>query len=191
MRSSHSALLRTFSCAAVITAVSFAGSPAAHAATPAVKAQCLNVDLELTATNVDQLRGGVLCLLNAERSLRTLKPLRENTKLRNAALAHSADMVRERFFSHTAPSGSTFVDRILRSGYAKRNDGWSLGENLAWGTGELGTARGIHEAWMRSSGHRSNILKASYREVGIGISAGVPKDAGVGATITTDFGVKA
>ena len=43
---------------------------------------------------------------------------------------------------------------------------------------------------MRSSGHRANILKAVYRELGIGIRPGVPKDATVGATYTTDFGVK-
>jgi len=43
---------------------------------------------------------------------------------------------------------------------------------------------------MHSSGHRANILKSSYRELGIGIRAGVPTDATVGATFTTDFGVK-
>ena len=72
----------------------------------------------------------------------------------------------------------------------QRNDGWSLGENLAWGSGELGTARGIHEAWMRSNGHRANILNPDFRELGIGIRPGVPKDATVGATYTANFGVK-
>ena len=41
-----------------------------------------------------------------------------------------------------------------------------------------------------SSGHRGNILKAAYREIGIGVRPGVPTDAGVGATFTNDFGVK-
>jgi uncharacterized protein YkwD len=46
------------------------------------------------------------------------------------------------------------------------------------------------QAWMDSSGHKANILKKSYREIGIGVRLGVPSDEGVGATITTDFGVR-
>ena len=37
-------------------------------------------------------------------------------------------------------------------------------------------------AWMNSAGHKANILKKAYREVGIGIRLGVPSDNGVGAT---------
>ena len=99
-------------------------------------------------------------------------------------------MVNQGYFDHTSPDGGTFVDRILGAGYAKRNDGWSLGENLAWGTGELSTASGLMNAWMNSSGHKANILKKAYREVGIGIRIGVPTDEAVGATVTADFGVK-
>ena len=50
-------------------------------------------------------------------------------------------MVSQGYFDHTSPDGDTFVDRILDAGYAKSNDGWTLGENLAWGTGDLSTAR--------------------------------------------------
>jgi len=89
-----------------------------------------------------------------------------------------------------AAQRAALVDRILAAGYAKRNDGWSLGENLAWGTGDLSTAQGVMNAWMNSAGHKANILKKSYREVGIGIRLGVPTDETVGATITADFGVK-
>jgi uncharacterized protein YkwD len=99
-------------------------------------------------------------------------------------------MVGEGFFDHTSPNGDSFVDRILDAGYAKRNDGWTLGENLAWGTGDLSSAKGVMDAWMNSAGHKANILKRAYKEVGIGIKVGVPSDDGVGATITADFGVK-
>ncbi|MBE2320556.1 CAP domain-containing protein [Solirubrobacter sp. CPCC 204708] len=189
MRSSHSTLLRrSFVCGALITTLSLTGGRSADAAV--TKDQCPNVDIALTASNVDEIRGGILCLTNAEREQRALKPLREHAKLRKAALSHSSDMVRRSFFSHTTPSGTSFVDRIVRAGYTQRNDGWSLGENLAWGTGELGTARGVHEAWMHSSGHRANILKPAFRELGIGIRPGVPTDPTVGTTYTTNFGVK-
>jgi uncharacterized protein YkwD len=46
------------------------------------------------------------------------------------------------------------------------------------------------DAWMASSGHRTTLLKRGYREVGFGVRLGVPSDAGVGVTVTADFGAK-
>jgi uncharacterized protein YkwD len=43
---------------------------------------------------------------------------------------------------------------------------------------------------MNSAGHKANILKKAYREIGIGLRLGVPSDETVGATVTADFGVK-
>ena len=88
----------------------------------------------------------MLCLHNRERAARGLPPLRENAKLRRAAEGHSADMVEQSYFSHDSPGGADMADRILRTGYA-RDQGWSLGENIAWGTGasrppRRSTARG-------------------------------------------------
>jgi uncharacterized protein YkwD len=143
-----------------------------------------------TAENVDLVRAAILCLHNQIRAQNNLPLLKENAKLRKAAASHSADMVGEGFFDHTSPDGDSFVDRILGAGYAKRSDGWTLGENLAWGTGDLSSAKGVMDAWMNSAGHKANILKKAYKEVGIGIKLGVPSDDGVGATITADFGVK-
>jgi len=187
MSTSHSTRLSAFACGALLVAFGFAGAPTAHAAT---RTDCPNADVELTASNSDDVRAAVLCLINVDRTQRRVAPLRENAKLRSAAVAHSSDMVRNGYFAHTAPNGDTFVDRILDARYTTRNQEWSLGENLAWGTGELGTARGVQSAWMHSIGHRANILKPAYRELGIGVRTGVPTDSGVGATFTTDFGVK-
>jgi uncharacterized protein YkwD len=156
----------------------------------ATAVDCPNASLMPTADNLDQVRAAVLCLHNQIRASKGLPTLKDNTKLRKAAAGHSADMVVEGYFDHTTPAGTTFVDRVLGAGYAKRNDGWSLGENLAWGTGDLSTPSGVMQAWMNSTGHKANILKRNYREVGIGIRLGVPDDAGVGATFTADFGVK-
>jgi len=179
--------IRALACGALLVTFGLAGTASAHAAT---RADCPNADVALTAGNTDDVRAAVLCLINADRTQRRLTPLRESTKLRSAAVAHSSDMVRNGYFAHTAPNGDTFVDRILDARYTTRSQNWSLGENLAWGTGDLGTARGVQTAWMRSSGHRANILKPSYRELGIGVRNGVPTDATVGVTFTTDFGVK-
>jgi uncharacterized protein YkwD len=170
-----------------LPAVGSAGSGARKSKATA----CANTDLVPDAANVATVRAAVLCLHNRERDARELPPLRENAKLRQAAEGHSENMVRQSFFSHDSPDGVDMADRILRTGYA-REQGWSLGENIAWGTGDLATAAEIHRAWMRSPGHKANILRRAFREIGIGISIGAPVDTGRldGATYTADFGVR-
>jgi uncharacterized protein YkwD len=151
---------------------------------------CANADVAPTAANLDVVREAVLCLHNEIRAERDLPLLRENARLRRAAEGHSADMVERGYFEHTSPGGTTMVERIFRARYANRGQAWSFGENIAWGTGRLGTARGVMRAWMDSPGHRANILRGSYRELGVGIVTGVPTGASRGATYTADFGVR-
>ena len=153
--------------------------------------QCANADLVPDAGNLAAVRAAVLCLHNRERTARGLPALREHVKLREAAQAHSDDMVAGQYFEHEAPGGADMVDRILGTGYG-RGDYYSLGENIAFGTGELATAGQIHRAWMRSPGHRANILRRQFREIGIGIAIGAPVDAQGqnGATYAADFGVR-
>jgi uncharacterized protein YkwD len=153
-------------------------------------APCQNTEVLPTPETLDVVRAALLCLHNQIRAERNLPLLKDNAKLRKAALGHASAMVAQGYFDHTSPDGGTFVDRIIDASYVKRNDGWTLGENLAWGTGDLSTATGVMNAWMNSPGHKANIVKKAYREIGIGIRLGVPSDEGVGATITADFGVK-
>jgi uncharacterized protein YkwD len=170
------------------TAVSLTGStsPRAHIA----QAGCPGADLMPAAGNLAAVRGAVLCLYNQVRVSHGLPQLRQNARLRRAATSHTADMIKHHFFEHTAPGGATMVDRIFRAHYARRDQAWAFGENLAWGSGRLATAQGVFEQWMRSPGHRANILRRSYRELGVGVMAGVPGGGSAGATYTTDFGVK-
>jgi uncharacterized protein YkwD len=153
-------------------------------------ADCPDADLTPTADNLGRIRQAVLCLHNQIRAERSLPGLHSNKRLRHAALGHSRDMVSNGYFEHTTPAGVTMVDRILRARYVRADQGWSLGENLAWGTGSYSTPRGAVDAWMHSAGHRENILRRDYREVGIGVVLGVPDDRGSGATYTLDFGVR-
>ena len=51
---------------------------------------------------------------------------------------------------------------------------WSVGENLAWGTGVLATPRATVRAWMHSPDHRANLLDRRFADVGIGVAAGAP-----------------
>ena len=149
---------------------------------------CANADLMPAAGNDADVRAAILCLHNQIRAERGLPLLRENGRLRKAALRHSVDMVGRGFFEHTTPNGVSMTDRIMASRYVPRNAGWAIGENLAWGTGKLATPREVMRAWMESPGHRANVVKRAYREIGIGVVARTPS-AGPGATYTADFGV--
>ncbi len=40
-----------------------------------------------------------------------------------------------------------------------------VGENIAYG---YSTGQAVVTAWMKSTGHRANILKSSYRQIGVG-----------------------
>jgi uncharacterized protein YkwD len=180
---------------AIVLALAALLAPATAGARPAAvqSGACADTALKPTRGNLADVRAAVLCLHNAERARHGLPLLRENPRLRRAADRHSEHMVSARYFDHTSPGGSTMVDRIRRTGYTSGARAWSLGENIAWGSGSLATAAQIHRSWMRSAGHRANILQRSFREIGIGIETGVPvrlSAAQSGATYTTDFGFR-
>jgi uncharacterized protein YkwD len=177
--------------AAALAGPAAAGADAGPGRQRAQAAQeCADADLEPTADNLGRIRTAVLCLHNKIRSEHNLPLLREHKRLRKAALGHSREMVRDRYFEHTTPQGVTMVDRILNARYVREDQGWALGENLEWGTGALATPRGAIDAWMQSPGHRANILKRSFREMGVGVVLGVPVSGADGATYTVDFGVR-
>lgn len=128
-----------------------------------------------------------LCVLNAERARHNLRRLRLNGNLSTAARRHSRAMVRRKFFSHDSVDGASFVDRIRSAGYLSGASSWYVGENIAYGSGTRSSPRSIGTAWMKSAPHRANILRPSFREIGIGVALGTPVGRG-GATYTTDFG---
>ncbi|MEK6276508.1 MAG: CAP domain-containing protein [Actinomycetota bacterium] len=49
---------------------------------------------------------------------------------------------------------------------------WRAGENIAWGNGDYGTVRSIMRSWLRSPGHRANILSGSFDQFGVGLRVG-------------------
>lgn len=176
----------TLLVASVLAAL--AAPAAAQAATP-----CTGASLQPTPENVSQVRAATLCLVNRERSERGLHRLSSVPALQAVATSYAHRMVRERFFDHTAPDGDTFVSRVKRTSYL--HDGvkrWSVGENIAWGSGELAAPAEIVKAWMHSPGHRRNILDAGFTELGLGVAVGAPR-AGQGTdagTYVNEFGTR-
>jgi uncharacterized protein YkwD len=162
-------------------------------AAPASAKPCPGGDVMPNAHNVAATRHATLCLLNHERKSHGLRRLRSSGKLRSAATAYSWAMVRNDFFDHVSPGGSTLLGRVRSTAYTAGARGWALGENIAWGAGYRATPKAIVVAWMHSSGHRHNILTGRFEEIGIGIVAGAPVDLPDGmdaATYTTDFGTR-
>jgi uncharacterized protein YkwD len=156
-------------------------------AAPAQAATCGGANTVPTVKTMKAARAATLCLLNGERRSRGLAALRSDSRLQAAATRFSRQMVRERFFDHTAPDGMSFDERVVSAGY---RDSRTLAENIAWGSGSEATPAQIVDGWMHSPGHRRNILNGELRDIGVGIASGAPQDVGgqPAATYTTDFG---
>jgi uncharacterized protein YkwD len=151
-----------------------------------VASVCAGADVTPTASVQPSAGAAVVCLINLERTKRQLAPLRDSAALRTAAGRYASQMVAGGFFDHVSPAGSTLRTRIAGVGYPRRT-GYALGEDIAIGSGQLGTPSAIVAAWMASPGHRRNILAAQFRDVGIGVASGMP-GAAEGATYVADFG---
>lgn len=130
-----------------------------------------------------------LCLINAVRRQHGLHTVRLDRQLAVAALGHSRDMVRRRYFAHETPEGLSPAGRVAATGYL-RGHRWLVGETLAWWSPNAAPAT-IVDAWMHSPPHRRVLLEPAFRDVGLGLVAGVPT-AGKrgGATYTADFGFR-
>jgi uncharacterized protein YkwD len=166
---------------------------ALSATVPATALACDNADDVPTPGSISQARDATLCLLNTERSSRGLGKLRSNGRLRDAAQSYSRLMVTNNFFDHVSPGGSTLVSRVKATRYLSGANGWSLGENIAWGGSTRATPRETVDAWMHSAGHKRNILTGGFEEIGVGIAIGAPADLPgdmPSATYTTDFGAR-
>ena len=189
-RSRHSviAMLALVALGAPATAHADAGSAArARAASE----RCSGADAIPGQAPGDDLREATLCLMNAERTARGLGRLQAEPLLGRVAVSYARQMVRGRFFDHTSPGGSTMLARIKTTSYLRDVASWSVGENLAWGSGSLATPRATVRAWMQSAEHRANLLDRHFADVGIGVAVGAPiaLDPGeLGGTYVTDFG---
>ncbi|MFH7597807.1 sigma-70 family RNA polymerase sigma factor [Streptomyces racemochromogenes] len=109
--------------------------------------------------------GQVISLVNSERAAAGCGPLKEDAQLDRSAQGQSDDMARRGFFDHTNPDGADPGDRITAAGYR-----WSTyGENIAKGQQ---TAQDVMDSWMKSPGHRANILNCSFKDIGVGMHPG-------------------
>jgi uncharacterized protein YkwD len=140
-------------------------------------------DLDLASA-----RTAMLCLTNYARTRHGLAPLRLNAVLHAAGQAKLTADVSCGEFSHT-PCGHSFDTVFAR--YLARAASYRIGENIEWGTGSYGTPRQALNRWLRSPGHRANILSASYTELGIGYLSGQSFQDRTGVTLwSQEFGTR-
>jgi uncharacterized protein YkwD len=139
--------------------------------------------------SLDRAVRATVCLINEARGDHGLGALRPTDALAKAASAHSRDMVRNDFFAHDSPTGSTPKERIDRAGYFDGASSWAMGETIAWGSGGRATPSSIVRSWLSSPGHRAILLDGRYKDLGVGIALGAPGRDG-GATFTGDFGAR-
>jgi len=185
MRLSRHHIRLSAAAALSASALALAGAPAASAAS------CGSASAQPGEVSKAAMASSTICLLNAERTERGLRPLKVNRRLSRAATAHADDMVRRDYFSHETLIGTSFVTRIRRTGYLSGPRAWIVGENLAWGSGDRSSPASIVRAWMHSPGHRANILQRRFREIGLGLVMGAPKQPfNPAVTYATEFGAR-
>ncbi|MCX4457730.1 CAP domain-containing protein [Streptomyces sp. NBC_01340] len=108
--------------------------------------------------------GEILQLVNAERAKADCPALHENAQLTQAAKVFADDADKNNITTHTGSDGSTYQQRIKEAGY---NAG-PAAENMAWGSST--DAKEVVDGWMKSAGHKGNILNCSFTDTGVAVS---------------------
>ena len=87
-------------------------------------------------------------------------PLRWNSKLQQAAAAHSHDMADHNFFNHkSATNGTTLSERLRSVGYSYQ----AASENI--GAGPTTVAQ-VVDMWVASPGHCVTLMTAKFVDLG-------------------------
>jgi len=105
----------------------------------------------------------VVDLTNQERAKAGLKALQIDTKLTQSAEAKSQDMKNKNYFSHTSPTYGSPFDQMESLGITYK----SAAENIAMGQR---SAAEVVDAWMKSPGHKANMMNPSFTHIGVGLS---------------------
>ena len=115
-------------------------------------------------STVASYEGEVIRLVNDLRRKNGLRPLTANWELSRVARYKSQDMLDTGYFSHNSPTYGSPFQMITAFGLSYR----TAGENIARG---YTSPQAVVDGWMNSSGHRANILNASYTQIGVGYVA--------------------
>ncbi len=109
-------------------------------------------------------------LTNQQRIWQKRRAFEASSDLAGVARAHSRDMLARGFFNHVNPDRLSPKDRVQKRGLTFR----TVAENIY--STENGTADAAEAAslivsgWMKSAGHRRNILDPALEFLGVGVA---------------------
>lgn len=112
------------------------------------------------STSNNSYVNAVLTLVNKYRNQNGLASVSLDSALCGAADVRAKEIVSS--FSHTRPNGSSCFTVLAENGISYSG----AGENIAYGQSSPDK---VMTAWMNSSGHRANILNASFTKLGVGV----------------------
>ena len=105
----------------------------------------------------------VVALTNTQRRMHGCRALTVNATLTRVAQVHTTDMAAHNYFSHYSRNGASPSDRMTAAGYRYSY----AAENIAAGQPNADV---VMVAWMKSPGHRANILNCHLTQIGVGYS---------------------
>ena len=122
-----------------------------------------------TAAPIYKQERAMRCMTNFARRHAGRGGFARSAKLSNSSDRKGEDILRCDSFSHSA-CGRDFTFWLQRVNFI--GGCWTAGENIAWGTGDLGSARAVFRAWMHSAGHRQNVLAGEFSQLGVSLRIG-------------------
>lgn len=112
-------------------------------------------------------RSRLLRLVNAERAAHGVGPVGLHTTLNGCARRHNGDLAFvQRRLSHVGRDGAALGTRLRRCGYQYKY----ASENVARGQG---SPQHVVRSWMKSEGHRKNLLSDRVKHMGVHVGRGV------------------
>ena len=124
----------------------------------------------VTGWNQGASEGTLWQLMNGARVNNGLAPVQSHATLVGLARWRSQDMLNQDYFSHTIAGCGCQVYAYYDSNGLSYVWG---GENIGWnsGLGDGDSPVAVHNQFMNSSGHRANVLNASWTHGGVGGAA--------------------
>jgi len=110
---------------------------------------------------------GIFLATNNARVEQGLPKLARNSVLDTIALARLNDMFANQYFAHDSPTGKDVAGLTTVYNYTFR----FIGENIAMGG--YTSSQAMLDSWMKSPGHRANILSTQYTELGVAVKKGM------------------
>lgn len=120
--------------------------------------------------NYRLINAAVFFRTNEERIKNNLPQFKFSVALEKAALGHSIDMVQQNFYAHDSPvpGKKDMTDRLKRVGVDYRTCAENIYNIFDEDPTYWSLASKLVDGWMKSSGHRRNILNPNFSYLGCG-----------------------